>query len=238
MALALAMAPDQYYCSHNLFQSMDSLWFYQNIVTKKTPRPISETPLPSMPIPQDKTLSSTDKVEPVLNPIDHPKLEERPQTPPRLDLVSKDKILPARFNLVSKHQLFQLQPSPSKIRSCSTSPSMYKQPRRRLVKMNSCKTYSELEHDELKGFMDLGFVFNRDELSPHMMKIVPGLQSLGEKKRVVRRPYLSEAWLINRRDSPLLNLRIPPISAASGADMKQHLRFWARTVASEIRQES
>uniref|UniRef100_A0A6N2NK64 Uncharacterized protein n=1 Tax=Salix viminalis TaxID=40686 RepID=A0A6N2NK64_SALVM len=33
----------------------------------------------------------------------------------------------------------------------------------------------------------------------------------------------------------ILNLRVPKISA--GTDMKKHLMFWARTVASEIQQE-
>lgn len=96
-----------------------------------------------------------------------------------------------------------------------------------------------------------------------MMSVVPGLQRLGlyqnrqninlrdskededhelirkqeedEEKGIVR-PYLSESWLIKRPDSPLLNLRVPRVSVA--ADMKIHLKFWARTVASEIQPES
>lgn len=87
------------------------------------------------------------------------------------------------------------------------------------------------------------------------MSVVPGLQRLahknkqstkltndaevakddeteeGKEKRVIR-PYLSEAWLINRPDSPLLNLKIP--SASTADDMKKLIKFWARTVASVI----
>lgn len=58
----------------------------------------------------------------------------------------------------------------------------------------------------------------------------------GEEETLPIRPYLSEAWLIRRPDSPLLNLRVPRASPA--AEMKQHLRYWARTVASVIEQES
>lgn len=127
---------------------------------------------------------------------------------------------------------------------------------------------SELEVEEVKGFMDLGFRFDTQHLCPRMMTVVPGLQRLGicsnmlqrdmlddkvlannnnnnnrddgheieEDEVKIMRPYLSEAWLIRRPDSPLLNLRIPRASAA--ADMKKHLKHWARTVASVIQQES
>lgn len=137
----------------------------------------------------------------------------------------------------------------------------------RLQKTMSCKSLSELEVEEVKGFMDLGFRFDTDHLCPRMMTVVPGLQRLGscnnmlqkdmlddkvlatnnninrddghefeEDEDKIMRPYLSEAWLIRRPDSPLLNLRIPRASAA--ADMKKHLKHWARTVASVIQQES
>lgn len=87
------------------------------------------------------------------------------------------------------------------------------------------------------------------------MSVVPGLQRLGlhqklkdateivqdndteakEEERDIKRPYLSEAWLIKRPDSPLLSLRIP--KPCSTANMKKHLQFWAKTVASEIHQQ-
>ncbi|ERN12187.1 hypothetical protein AMTR_s00034p00131640 [Amborella trichopoda] len=123
-------------------------------------------------------------------------------------------------------------------------------PQQRRSRLKNSKSLSELEIDELKGFMDLGFVFNKEDLSPRTMSVIPGLQRLGEEEKYreeeeeeeaeneqVRRPYLSEAWLIRRPDSPLLNLRMPPPTAA-GTEMKRHLRSWARTVASVIHQES
>ncbi|XP_041027486.1 uncharacterized protein LOC121267600 [Juglans microcarpa x Juglans regia] len=137
--------------------------------------------------------------------------------------------------------------------------------RRKLYKSMSCKTLGELEHEEVQGFMDLGFVFKKELLSPRMMSLVPGLQRLGEykdqdqistkliidvaevvkdeesgelgkEKRVIkRRPYLSEAWFIKRYDSPLLNVRIAWASTA--ADMKKNIKFWARNVAISALQE-
>lgn len=120
----------------------------------------------------------------------------------------------------------------------------------------SCWSLGELELREVKGFMDLGFTFKKEHPSPRMMSLIPGLQRLEvyknkenvpkhlkgdqfeeeeeEDERGVIRPYLSEAWLINRPSSPLLNLRVPRVSEA--ADMKKHLRFWARIVASEVLQ--
>lgn len=133
---------------------------------------------------------------------------------------------------------------------------------RRLQKSMSYRTLGELELEEVKGFMDLGFIFRKENMSPRMMSVVPGLQRLSrhqnkqnlelidvtkivgegdiekmEEKRdiSIMRPYLSEAWLIKRPDSQLLNLKIPRLCSA--ADMKKYLRFWAKTVASEIHQE-
>ncbi|KAJ6407416.1 hypothetical protein OIU84_010836 [Salix udensis] len=156
-------------------------------------------------------------------------------------------------------------------RSHSSSPSSQKRPKiyRRsgslaiLPESMSYKSFGELELEEVKGFVDLGFIFKKEHLSPRMMRVVPGLQRLGlyqnrqniylrdsnvagdhdelirkqeeDEDRYIARPYLSESWLIKRPDSPLLNLRVPRVSVA--ADMKKHLKFWARTVASEIQPE-
>lgn len=157
--------------------------------------------------------------------------------------------------------------SGNRVRSHSSSPyiqkrggKLRKQAKRRLQKSTSCKTLGELEIEEVKGFMDLGFVFKKENISSRMMSVVPGLQRLGicpneqsaqmmdasetgeadtmkpvEKKKDVKRPYLSEAWLIKRPDSPLLNLKISKLR--STADMKKLLRFWAQSVASEIHHE-
>ncbi|KAJ4975977.1 hypothetical protein NE237_001083 [Protea cynaroides] len=97
------------------------------------------------------------------------------------------------------------------------------------------KTMNDLEIEELQGFKDLGFRFNNEDLDSSMLKIIPGLRdrsqaNLNEDK--VRRPYLSEAWLLQRSSVPLM-----PNWAdrRSVGDMKEHLKFWAQVVASNVR---
>lgn len=161
----------------------------------------------------------------------------------------------------------------SRFRSHSSSPSTVKRgPKNirnpcssmKLQKSMSCRSLKELELEEVKGFMDLGFIFKKEHISPRMITVVPGLLRLGllknkhntkvinskapedyekhkereeqEDEKGIIRPYLSEAWLIKRPNSPLLNLTLPRVSEA--ADMKKHLKFWARTVASVLQQEA
>lgn len=151
--------------------------------------------------------------------------------------------------------------------SCSSSPTTRNRRRKwrkhaKLEKSMSCRTLGELELDEVKGFMDLGFTFNKECIDQKMISVVPGLQrfcllqnkqhysqsqimastkendeiiEVCEEKRDIMRPYLSEAWLIKRPDSPLLNMKIP--KSCSASNMKKHIRFWAKIVASEIQQE-
>ncbi|KAG5099354.1 hypothetical protein JHK82_044406 [Glycine max] len=56
------------------------------------------------------------------------------------------------------------------------------------------RSLSDLEFEEVQGFKDLGFSFEKETLSPSLASILPGLQ---EKKRdkteedkAARRPYL------------------------------------------------
>ncbi|KAI3465854.1 hypothetical protein Pfo_022517 [Paulownia fortunei] len=107
------------------------------------------------------------------------------------------------------------------------------------------RSLSALEFEEVKGFMDLGFVFTEEDKTSSLVSIIPGLQKWGkmaddeqvEEKAEVSRPYLSEAWgVLNRRrgfNNPLMNWRIPPVQ--NEINMKDHLRIWAQTVASNFR---
>lgn len=118
----------------------------------------------------------------------------------------------------------------------------------------SSMSLSELEFRELKGFMDLGFVFSeQDRDDSDLVSILPGLQRLGlrddgdgieveETKKAdeakVPRPYLSEAWhdldrQRKRYEDPLVNLRAPALGNEMA--MKDHLKFWAQAVASTVR---
>ncbi|GKU94370.1 hypothetical protein SLEP1_g7872 [Rubroshorea leprosula] len=116
-------------------------------------------------------------------------------------------------------------------------------------KKGTSKSLSELEFEELKGFMDLGFVFTEeDNKDSRLVEIVPGLQRLGKKKddeikqsdeveeAVVSRPYLSEAWEVmdrRRKEKPLMNWRVP--NSSNEIDIKDNLRWWAHAVASTVR---
>ncbi|KAK9907861.1 hypothetical protein M0R45_000048 [Rubus argutus] len=88
---------------------------------------------------------------------------------------------------------------------------------------------------QLQGFKDLGFTFDQKDIAPSVISILPGLQ---EKNRdeglnpdMVRRPYLSEAWLVQSCAPPPPNLA----ASRSAEDMKAQIKFWARAVASNVR---
>lgn len=107
------------------------------------------------------------------------------------------------------------------------------------------KSLSDLEFEELKGFMDLGFVFSEEDKDSSLVEIIPGLQRLGVERESddegscsstgARRPYLSEAWenMDRRLQTPLLNWEIPVVR--DEIDMKDNLKLWAHTVASYVR---
>ncbi|KAM6550392.1 hypothetical protein CsatB_000200 [Cannabis sativa] len=107
---------------------------------------------------------------------------------------------------------------------------------------NMRRSLSDLEIEEVQGFKDLGFTFDKLK-NPSVVNIIPGLQEKNEEDSMglenkVRRPYLSEAWLAQSYSPPPPP---PPPSWAfrksSGEDMKAHIKFWARAVASNVRQE-
>nr|GLL28925.1 uncharacterized protein LOC109164799 [Ipomoea trifida] len=109
------------------------------------------------------------------------------------------------------------------------------------------KSLSELEFQELKGFMDLGFEFSEEDVNSSLVEIIPGLQKLGKKeeeeekktpnKPARARPYLSEAWEAmekeERKKNQLMNWRIPAMN--NEVNMKDSLKWWAHTVASTVR---
>ncbi|EYU28109.1 hypothetical protein MIMGU_mgv1a022012mg, partial [Erythranthe guttata] len=109
------------------------------------------------------------------------------------------------------------------------------------------KSLSELEFEELKGFMDLGFVFSEeDKLDSSLADIIPGLHKLGQKKKMDcnlsddyyheeherERPYLSEVW----ERELLKKWRVPVDIVGNEIDMKDSLKWWAHSViASAVR---
>ncbi|RZC73542.1 hypothetical protein C5167_049019 [Papaver somniferum] len=132
---------------------------------------------------------------------------------------------------------------------------------KRMKKMKSSKSLSDLEFEELKGFMDLGFVFSEEDKNSSLVSIIPGLQRLGKKENLIteaqeeedksfkpargednksvniQRPYLSEAWAVldnktKEEELTLINWQVPKLD--NEIAMKYHLRNWAHTVASAV----
>ncbi|XP_042007482.1 uncharacterized protein LOC121756086 [Salvia splendens] len=107
------------------------------------------------------------------------------------------------------------------------------------------KSMSELEFEEVKGFIDIGFVFSEaDKGDSALVEIIPGLQKLGQKiesrdrkieeaSRMRAKPYLSEAWEFYEEER-LMKWRVPS-SATSEMEIKDNLKSWAHTVASAVR---
>ncbi|XP_016462403.1 uncharacterized protein LOC107785579 [Nicotiana tabacum] len=121
--------------------------------------------------------------------------------------------------------------------------------RRRKKKSNNSKSLSELEFEELKGFMDLGFEFSDKDKDSSLVSILPGLRRLGreneenmrfeELEASVSRPHLSEAWAVweekkKMEKNPLKSWKINPV-LGNEMEIKDQLRFWAHTVASTVR---
>lgn len=238
---------------------MDSLWF-ERLILHHLPDPSSVPESVSLESFASSCQSSSSCTS--IPEQDYPLSDQSPLTPQQnvyTELEEREKIIEEVLKQKRPSKLSRI-----KTRSHPSTPSRHFRSKRytgsviRLQKTMSCKTLGELEVEEVKGFMELGFSFDSENMCPRMMSVLPGLQRLGgdssnekemidqesagdanEKRSelgVHRRPYLSEAWLIKRPESPLLNLRIPRNSKA--ADMKKHLKSWARTVASVVHQES
>ncbi|KAE9592971.1 hypothetical protein Lalb_Chr19g0134831 [Lupinus albus] len=123
----------------------------------------------------------------------------------------------------------------------------YRRKRRRLLrKEKGSMSLSELEFKELKGFMDLGFVFSKEDKDSKLVSLIPGLQRLGRQEEeedaeeehkidesvICDKPYLSEAWGVLEEMEVKIPWRVPV--QGNDIDMKHSLRFWAHTVASSI----
>ncbi|XP_073136231.1 uncharacterized protein [Henckelia pumila] len=236
-------------CVICLIRAMDKLWFHQMILF---PRPYSFL-FPEIPTqPQTKSPDYSSK-----NTSQTCVISYEETSPVSTDQQGKYSII-ERSDGSEEIRLEQATLAQKESRNYTRYPDSST---KRLQKITmSCKSLGELELEEVKGFMDLGFTFKKEDMSRRMMSLIPGLQRIQacenehemlklwmneydhndseEQGRVlIMRPYLSESWLIKRPDSPLLNLRFPKVSNA--ANMKKHLRDWARTVvASVIHQES
>ena len=158
---------------------------------------------------------------------------------------SPDTILVPKLQPIFSGREIREEENSTETRAGKASPKRATLARGRRRKNGMSKSLSDLEFDELKGFMDLGFVFSEGAKDSSLVSIIPGLHRLGKKdgeeentvdESAVPRPYLSEAWEVldrRKKENPLMNWRVPALS--SEIDMKDNLRSWAHTVASSVR---
>ncbi|KAL6975973.1 hypothetical protein U1Q18_024768 [Sarracenia purpurea var. burkii] len=236
----------------NLF---DSYWFHSKILS---PKPPLSTPEPNAALEIHEQLDQ----EPNLSPIIMPTLDVRSLSDHCLsyDSFSPTSILPTPKlqKILSGKEAGKF--SEPTVEAPEKKKTGGRRRRRRKKKgwINGCKSLSELEFEELKGFMDLGFLFCEEDKNSSLGSIIPGLQRLGRKGEIginddgddeegkeegeeeevmgvgesaISRPYLSEAWGI--LETPLMNWTVPEVG--NEMNMKDHLRIWAHAVASTVR---
>ncbi|KAG6403748.1 hypothetical protein SASPL_135978 [Salvia splendens] len=214
------------------FEAMDHLWFHQIVISSKPPNYSSKhisqisVTIPNQQIPSSSSAVASSQVASKRQESDHVEETSTTSTPRCEDRAAK-------LYLVST----KTRPPRSLQKQCSRT------------SMRKALSSADLELEEVRGFMDLGFDFKEHNLSRHMISLIPGLQriksheqDLGsridvdeEKNGKFMRPYWSESWLVKMLDSPLiLSLRISDDSDK----VKKHLKDWARMVAATIHQES
>ncbi|KAJ7546784.1 hypothetical protein O6H91_08G054300 [Diphasiastrum complanatum] len=128
----------------------------------------------------------------------------------------------------------------------STNVHLSGRPRRRRHRKHNSKGTDHIEYDEMKGFRELGFSFSQDKLTPRVISLFPGMKvDYAEGKNYSKvsfvastqyKLYTSPTWWTTKPNSPLYNWQFPD-PHQEGVDMKAHLKFWARAVASTVRQE-
>lgn len=122
-----------------------------------------------------------------------------------------------------------------------------KKPRQRR-RLKGTKSLTDLEYEELRGLKDLGFEVSKDDLTPHVVRMFPGLQRQGippynspqgshsnsqQPGNVVsqsRFPAVQHLLWPRRPDSPLTNAPFLDPSI----DMKGQLKSWASEMASIV----
>lgn len=213
----------------------DSLWYYPQMLSQVNPNPqIDQNNLVSNSPPQLRRIHTRSKSEELFttNAIS-------------ISISSPDSVILKPTCLETILSQKEFQPETPKLKGLN-----YRKIRKQ--KRALSKSLSELEFEELKGFMDLGFVFSaEDRADSSLVEIIPGLQRLGQKQeddavadhgsgemsRPRSRPYLSEAWQESDEQlkQPLVKWKIPIRQVNSEVDMKDSLKWWAHTVASAVR---
>lgn len=143
-------------------------------------------------------------------------------------LASSSKTSPQRLTPKSPSSSRHRPPRNPDAESISNKHDMKETRKESLNQKKLRKSLSYLEVEELRGFEELGFRFDkRREDDPNELgyKMVMMMRS---------RPYnWSQSWM-ERSCAPLIPTWVAKNSAE---DMKAHIKFWARTVATNVRQE-
>uniref|UniRef100_A0A7C8ZX26 DUF1685 domain-containing protein n=1 Tax=Opuntia streptacantha TaxID=393608 RepID=A0A7C8ZX26_OPUST len=220
-------------------------------VAKIPEKPSSNPELPSLPTIHTKSPSQkAEKITPISQQRSDSASPNSVLLSPKLQTIFSGKESKEFEDSRGVEKEFQETPTNSKGSPLKGTIGM------RRKKKGGSKSLSDLEFQELKGFMDLGFVFSEEDKDSTLASIIPGLQRLGKKSEAanngdfvdddkkgdeserlaVPRPYLSESWEVmerKRRENSLLNWKVP--TSHNDIDMKDYLRFWAHTVAATYR---
>ncbi|XP_041995929.1 uncharacterized protein LOC121746070 [Salvia splendens] len=229
----------------NLF---DSMWFHLGIL-EKTPTPPSLQTQPNQP--------SNQKVSRQISLLGRSKSDDLSSFTTK-NSTSPSIIKPHLQTILSDKEVSVSLEIP---KSPAMKKAVIKQQHDMRRKKKLSKSMSQLEFEEVKGFIDMGFVFSEEAKEDRaLVEIVPGLQKFGqstecgvpeteekrrrrseEASRMRGRPYLSEAWdFYEEEEKRLMKWRVPfplplPAAATNEMDIKDSLKSWAHTVASAVR---
>ncbi|XP_047964724.1 uncharacterized protein LOC125209160 [Salvia hispanica] len=236
--------------AENVLNLFDSMWFHLGILEKTPTPPPSLQTQPNQPSNQNVSrqisLLGRSKSEDLSS--FKTKSSTSPAIKPLLQTILSDKEVSVSLEIP---------------KSPAMKKPVIKQQHGMRRKKKLSKSMSQLEFEEVKGFIDMGFVFSEEAKDDRaLVEIVPGLQKLGQRtecgepeteeerrrrrrrrrseeaSRMRGRPYLSEAWeFYEEEERRLMKWRVPlPLPAATNEmDIKDSLKSWAHTVASAVR---
>lgn len=165
----------------NLF---DSFWFEREIFNKhplssnpQNPQPENQDrkPLPEEPfmVPRLRTRSISEDLSSKLSFMSNSNSPDSVLFSPKLQTIFSSKDIAGADSLeISRKLEIERRPKTESRRRL----------RGRRMKRSESRSLSELEFEELKGFMDLGFVFSEEDKGSSLASIVPGLNRLGKKE--------------------------------------------------------
>ncbi|KAM7272892.1 hypothetical protein ACFE04_027556 [Oxalis oulophora] len=245
--------------AEKVMELFESVWFDFQILSKKSN--FEANPLHQVPIHQDPSKKLESKAK-MYNPRKHKRSKSHDHvmtsssktcssSSPDSVLTSSPKLklltIPSGKEISEESYYYKTDHQPAVV-------EIIKNVKKSSKNNNNSKSLSELEFEELKGFMDLGFIFSEeDNKDSRLVEIIPGLHRLlgndHQSIKLVSRPYLSEKWEIfetkNNRNiiniSPLKDWKLPTNNSSHGdgdgdgdIGIKDNLKSWAHFVASSV----